>query len=80
LLFFRPTRNPKEEIVVAKNARVDSGSQVINASYQAKEPGTLILTWDNSFSWMTGKTLLYRIDMATCNPSSVAAAAAAASS
>ncbi|KAG6578159.1 Phosphatidylinositol transfer protein SEC14 [Phytophthora cinnamomi] len=39
--------------------RVSSGAP-ISSSFTATEDGTVVLSWDNSFSWARGKTIAYK--------------------
>jgi len=53
----------KSEEVIAKKARLDSHLQMIEGGYETKEPGSLIFTWDNTYSWTSSKTVLYRVEV-----------------
>ena len=48
-------------VVVAGVCRIISGEVPAQGSYQAKHAGTITLTWDNHFSWMTSKSLKYML-------------------
>lgn len=61
-MVFKPKDGSAAQTVVA-NAKVDSHLAVVRGGYQPEVDGTLVITFDNSFSRWTGKTLLYRVDV-----------------
>jgi len=50
-----------ETMVVKSNDRVEAHLTKISGVYEAKDKGKATLVFDNSFSMMTGKTLLYEV-------------------
>jgi hypothetical protein len=48
-----------EEEEKIKKTRVLHGKTIAN-SYTATEDGTVVLSWDNSYSWARGKTIAYK--------------------
>lgn len=52
-----------EEIEIIPNNRVPSDREEIIGTYKAPSEGTIIIYWDNSFSWLTPKNLTYSIDV-----------------
>jgi len=54
--------SPMQQVVVSKS-RVDSHLNMIEGGFETPTPGTLILRWDNTFSWTVGKTVLFRVDV-----------------
>lgn len=53
----------EKTIEVIPLSQVNSHLETIEGSIDLPEPGEVVITWDNSFSWMTEKTLLYTIDL-----------------
>jgi len=52
----------KKENVIEESSKHESSSDLISGGSKVSGPGTLTLTWDNSFSLLTGKTVFYRVD------------------
>lgn len=42
---------------------MNSHLEAIEGTVDLPDPGEVIITWDNSFSWMNEKTLFYTIDL-----------------
>lgn len=61
LCFPFPALRSVQPVVVAGVCRIISGEVPAQGSYQAKHAGTMTLTWDNHFSWMTSKALKYML-------------------
>merc|ERR1712012_835755 len=53
-----------EEHVVVPEETLSSGI-VHSGSFKAEKPGTVVLTWDNSYSWTRSKTLAYKVSTAS---------------
>lgn len=51
------------EIEIIPNNRVPSDKQDIIGSYKVSNEGTVVLYWDNSFSWFAQKDLSYSIQV-----------------
>jgi hypothetical protein len=51
-----------EEILIHPE-RVESGIEAVSGSVELPDVGTLILMWDNSYSWFTNKILSYSVDI-----------------
>ena len=43
--------------------RCDSHTQVREGALEIKYPGLVKLVWDNTYSWLTEKKLVYQVDM-----------------
>jgi hypothetical protein len=56
------SRDQPPEIVIA-NARVPSDVEPISGTFKATRDGTLVLVFDNSFSWFNSKLLSYRVEL-----------------
>eukprot|EP00457_Paulinella_chromatophora_P006858 gb/GEZN01006878.1/.p1 GENE.gb/GEZN01006878.1/~~gb/GEZN01006878.1/.p1 ORF type:complete len:421 (-),score=69.43 gb/GEZN01006878.1/:345-1586(-) len=62
-LDFLPSKSDASVLVIPK-ARVESHIDPgISGHYAAEQAGTLTFTWDNTFSYLSSKTLLYRVDV-----------------
>jgi len=57
----------KTERWIAESMNFTSNADLISGGLTAEEPGTLTLHWDNTYSMLTGKTLLYRVDLASAS-------------
>lgn len=58
--FFSHERKPE---AIFQEARVPSDIESIEGSFKAQREGTLVLFFDNSFSWFTSKFLTYKIQL-----------------
>jgi len=52
----------KKETVIEESSKHEASIDLISGGAKVTGPGTLKLTWDNSFSLLTGKTIFYRVD------------------
>eukprot|EP01041_Mallomonas_annulata_P012516 gene12516-26371_t len=51
------------ENVILESTRVPSDVEAITGSFKVPRDGTVVFIWDNSFSWLTSKTLSYSIEL-----------------
>jgi len=58
-----PEQKEVKPVVVLKKARVNSHEMTITGEYLATTPGLLTLVFDNSYSMMTAKNLVYRVEV-----------------
>ena len=61
IIEFQPI-NSKNKSVLKEMKRYDADKSLISNIIQITEPGTIYLTFDNSFSRFTSKTVLYRVN------------------
>jgi hypothetical protein len=61
---FLPNDNSSQEIEVLPMTRCPSDIEEIIGTYKAPSEGTVVIYWDNSFSWFTPKNLSYKIEVA----------------
>jgi hypothetical protein len=55
-------RNGEEQLIIPLE-RINSDIEAFSDSVRLSEPGTLILIWDNSFSWWHKKELSYSLQI-----------------
>jgi len=60
-VIFKPKTGSPEEVV--KKERVDSHLKIIEGGFEVKTSGSVILTFDNKFSWTYSKTVLYLVEV-----------------
>jgi hypothetical protein len=51
-----------EEVPLVPYQRVTSGSEMVVGESTVTVPGKYVFKWDNSFSWMSSKSLTYTIE------------------
>jgi len=61
--FIADSDKKEKTVEEAKNYTVQGDTR--SGGLTADEPGTLILYWDNTYSLLTGKTVFYRVDVAS---------------
>ena len=54
------------EIDVHSMAKCESQSGAVKGNYRPDEPGTLVLVWDNEYSWFKSKHVAYRVRIFAC--------------
>lgn len=54
--------NGEEEVLIAPR-RVQSDAEPVHEALRLSAPGTLILLWDNSYSWLHKKELSYSLQI-----------------
>jgi len=52
-----------EDIVMLEKYRMNAHEEAVRNSLIVDSPGVVILTWDNAYSWVTGKTLSYSVKL-----------------
>jgi len=50
------------EKVVIESSKVTSGDTFVTGEIVIQEPGKYVFKWDNSFSWMNSKTLIFSVE------------------
>ena len=70
---------PKENatpVVLRKEAKLKAGEGAQIGEWNVQTPGVVKITFDNTYSWMRGKTIKYSFDVRDVTKTTVAAAAA----
>lgn len=63
---FEVLYNPKDggpQEVLKPKQRYNSHLEIVKDTYTTTQPGTLILSWDNTYSWWNTKTLAYTVSL-----------------
>jgi len=56
---FEPEGKDSKRVTINNPARLDCANFAVQGEWTSREPGSVILVFDNGFSWVTGKTLRY---------------------
>lgn len=62
-ILYKQNENSSDSITILENQRYNSHEKTIMSSIEANRPGVYILQWDNTYSTLRSKTIIYLINI-----------------